>query len=395
MIRRAARNRWLAVLATFAAAAACKAQAPAAAPSIQKVTVVTVHRQDVPVVIELPGRTTAFLTAQVRARVDGIVLQRSYKEGGDVTAGQQLYQIDSRPYIAQLQSAKASLQKAQATLASARALAERYKVLVDANAVTQQDYDNAVAARAQAEAEVATGRASVALAQLNLGYTRVVSPIAGRSGLSQVTQGAYVQAGAATLMTTVQQIDRVYVDLEQSSADGLRLRRDVATGRLKLNGPEQAKVSLVLEDGTTYEQIGSLQATDVNVDQGTGSVTLRALFPNPNSVLLPGMFVRARIEGRVSQNGFLVPQAGVTHDQKGQATALIVAADGTVALRTLQTTGTQRDKWVVEGGLEEGDRVIVSGLQKVRPGATVQPVEQTATAAVAPGASDPGAAAAN
>jgi membrane fusion protein (multidrug efflux system) len=191
-----------------------------------------------------------------------------------------------------------------------------------------------------------------------------------------VTQGAYVQASAATLMTTVQQIAPIYVDLQQSSDQGLRLRRELGTGRLKPNGPDQAKVALLLEDGTEYEHTGSLEATDINVDQGTGSVTVRALVPNPDSVLLPGMFVRARIEGVLSENAFLVPQPGVTHDQQGRATALIVGPDDKVAQRTLQTAGTRGNQWIVVGGLEDGDRVIVSGLQKVRPGATVQVAEE-------------------
>jgi membrane fusion protein, multidrug efflux system len=335
----------------------------------------------VPIVVEVPGRTYAYFTAEVRARVDGIVLKRTYQEGDDVKAGQQLYQIDPAPYIAQLNSAKASLQKAQATVASTTAEAERYGILVAANAVSKQDYDNAVAAQGQAQADAAAGKAAVDTARINLGYTRVVSPISGRSGLSQVTQGAYVQASAATLMTTVHQIDPTYVDLQQSSAQGLRLRREVGTGRLKSNGLEQAKVILLLEDGTEYEHTGSLEATDISVDRGTGAVTVRAIFPNPDSVLLPGMFVRARIEDALSENAFLVRQLGVTHDQQGRATALIVGPDDKVAQRTLQTAGTRGNQWIVVGGLEDGDRVIVSGLQKVQPGVTVQVVEEKPAAA--------------
>jgi len=313
------------------------------------------------------------------------VLKREFKEGGEVKAGQRLYQIDPAPYIAALNSATASLQKAEANLASTTAQAERYKVLVAANAVSKQEYDNAVAARGQATADVATGKAAVAMAQINLGYTNVVSPITGRSGLSLVTEGAYVQASAATLMTTVQQIDPVYVDLTQSSVEGLQLRRDIASGQLKLNGPNQAKVTLALEDGTQYSSTGSLQFTDITVDQGTGSVTVRAIFPNPRFVLLPGMFVRARIEEGVKENAFLVPQVGVTHDPKGQATALVVGSDDKVAMHALQLRSTNGNQWIVEGGLEDGDRVIVAGGQKVKPGTLVKAVEaQTATAAVAP-----------
>jgi membrane fusion protein (multidrug efflux system) len=329
----------------------------------------------VPVTIELPGRTNAFLVAQVRARVDGIVLKRDFKEGGDVKTGQRLYQIDPAPYIAALNSATASLQKAEANLASTTAQAERYKVLVAANAVSKQDYDNAVAAQGQAAADVATGKAAVALAQINLGYTNVVSPIVGRSGISQVTQGAFVQASAATLMTTVQQIDPIYVDVTQSSVEGLQLRRDIVSGPLKLTGPDQAKVTLLLEDGTEYASKGSLQFSDITVDQGTGSVTVRAIFPNPRFVLLPGMFVRARIEEGVNDHAFLVPQVGVTHDPKGQATAMVVGPDNKAVVRTLSLGGTHGNAWIVTGGLNDGDRVVVTGVQKVKPGALVQAVE--------------------
>jgi membrane fusion protein (multidrug efflux system) len=368
-----------------AALGACSnAQTPAPAPQVPEVSVTTVHRASVPITTELPGRTSAYLVAQVRARVDGIVQKREFKEGSEVKTGQRLYQIDPAPYIAALNSAQASLQKAEANLASTTAQAERYKVLVAANAVSKQDYDNAVASQGQAAADVATGKAAVAMAQINLGYTNVGSPISGRSGPSLVTEGAYVQASGATLMTTVQQIDPVYVDLTQSSVEGLQLRRDIASGQLKLNGPNQAKVTLLLEDGTQYPLPGSLQFTDITVDQGTGSVTLRAIFPNPRFVLLPGMFVRARIEEGVKEDAFLVPQVGVTHDPTGQATALVVGADDKVTAHKLQLRGTSGNQWIVEGGLDDGDRVIVAGMQKAKPGTAVKAVEaQTATAAAA------------
>jgi membrane fusion protein (multidrug efflux system) len=380
------RRPLLTVVSTAVLLGACsQAQTPSAPPTPQ-VSVVTVHRTSVPVTLELSGRTTPYLVAQVRARVDGIVLKRDYKEGSDVKAGQRLYKIDSAPYIAQLNSAKASLQKAQASVAALNAQAERYKGLVATNAVSKQDYDNAVSSQGQAEADVGTGKAAVDTAQINVGYTDVVSPISGRSGISIVTEGAYVQGSAATLMTTVQQIDPIYVDVTQSSVEGLRLRRDVASGRLKLNGPDQAKVKLVLEDGNEYGETGLLVTTDITVDQTTGMVTVRALVPNPKSVLLPGMFVRARVEEGVTENAFLVPQVGVTHDQKGQATALVVGSDNKVQARTLQLAGTQGDQWIVEGGLDEGDRVIVAGVQRVQPGAVVVATEAPSGAA-APGAS--------
>jgi membrane fusion protein (multidrug efflux system) len=333
---------------------------------------VTVHRQSVPLMLELPGRTSANVVAQVRSRVDGIVIRREFKEGSDVKPGQRLYQIDPAPYAAALASAEAALQKAQANLASQNATVERYKLLVSRNAVSQQDYDNAVAAQGQAAADVGSGKAAVQIARINLGYTDVVSPISGRTGISLVTPGAYVQASQATLMTTVQQIDPIKVDLTQSSVEGLRLRSDYASGKLKLNGAEQAKVMLLLEDGTQYARAGTLQFTDITVDPSTGSVTVRALFPNPDGVLLPGMFVRARIDEGVRDNAILVPQAGVTHDQQGRATALVVGPDNKVALRTLQLAGTSGEQWIVEAGLEDGERVIVSGVQRVQPGAAVQ-----------------------
>ena len=358
------------------------AEAPPAPPAPQ-VTVVTVQPQAVPVTFELPGRTSANLVAQVRARVDGVVLKQEFKEGSVVKAGQRLYQIDPAPYIATLNSAQALLQKAQANVVSMTAQAERFKLLVARNAVSKQDYDNAVASKGQADADVASGKAAVDTAKINLGYTNVVSPITGQVGITQVTVGAYVQASQATLMTTVQQIDPIKVDLTQSSVAGLQLRNDYASGRLKLNGPGQAKVTLLLEDGSEYSRPGSLQFTDITVDPSTGTVTVRALFPNPDSVLLPGMFVRARIDEGVRQNVFLVPQVGVTHNAQGQATALVVGPDNKVAQRTLQVAGTHGDQWIVEKGLADGERVIVSGVQRVQPGAAVQVIEAQKPAPVA------------
>ncbi|MBN3725286.1 efflux RND transporter periplasmic adaptor subunit [Burkholderia sp. Ac-20379] len=366
--------RLISVAAAAVFLAACGQKQSAPPQQTPEVGVVTVQPQSVPVVSELPGRTNAFLVAQVRARVDGIVLRREFTEGGDVKAGQRLYKIDPAPYIATLNSAKATLAKAQANLASVNAQAARYKVLVAANAVSKQDYDNAVASAGQAAADVASGKAAVDTAQINLGYTDVLSPITGRIGISQVTPGAYVQASAATLLSTIQQIDPMYVDLTQSSLDGLKLRQDIQSGRIKTAGPNAAKVKLVLEDGKTYPLEGKLQFTDVTVDQTTGSVTIRAIFPNPNRVLLPGMFVRARIEEGTNDNAFLVPQIGVQHDPKGQPTALVVGADNKIVSRVLTTSGTYGQDWVVEGGLQTGDRVIVQGVGKVQPGMTVKPV---------------------
>ncbi|WP_028217812.1 efflux RND transporter periplasmic adaptor subunit [Paraburkholderia oxyphila] len=366
-------------LITFATAAvvlaACGQKQSAPPPQTPEVGVVAVQPTSVPVVSELPGRTNAFLVAQVRARVDGIVLRREFTEGAVVNAGQRLYKIDPAPYIATLNNAKATLAKAKANLVTQNALVARYKVLVAANAVSKQDYDNAVSAQGQAQADVDAGKAAVDTAQINLGYTDVLSPITGKVGISQVTPGAYVQASQATLMSTVQQMDPMYVDLTQSSLDGLKLRRDVESGRLKTNGPNAAKVTLVLEDGRTYAQQGKLQFTDVTVDQTTGSVTIRALFPNPDRVLLPGMFVRARIDEGTNDNAYLVPQVGVQHDQKGQATVLVVDGKNKVVVHPIVTSGTQGQDWVVESGLQPGDRVIVQGTEKVHPGTTVKAVD--------------------
>jgi len=365
----------LALLAATLLAGCTGGKAAPAPPQPPEVAVVTVRRTAVPVTTELPGRTSAYLMAQVRARVDGIVLKREFTEGADVKVGQRLYQVDPAPYRATLDSALAALQKAQANLAAMNAQSERYQILIGGNGVSKQEYDNAIAAQGQAAADVASGRAAVQTARINLGYTDVVSPIAGRIGPSQVTQGAYVQASAATPMATVQQIDPIYVDLNQSSVAGLQLRRDVASGRLKLNGPDQAKVTLFLEDGSQYPESGTLQFTDITVDPGTGSVTVRAIFPNPRQVLLPGMFVRARIDQGIDDTAMLVPQVGVTRNPQGQATALVVGPDDKVTSRTIQATRTLGDQWVVQGGLNAGERVIVAGVQKVQPGMVVRAVE--------------------
>jgi membrane fusion protein, multidrug efflux system len=375
--------------------AACGQKQSAPPPQTPEVGIITVQPQSVPVIAELPGRTSAYLVAQVRARVDGIVLRREFTEGDDVKQGQRLYKIDPAPYIAALNNAKATLAKAQANVATQNALVQRYKVLVAANAVSKQDYDNAVASQGQAVADVAAGKAAVDTAQINLGYTDVVAPITGRIGLSQVTPGAYVQASAATLMSTIQQLDPIYVDLTQSSVDGLKLRRQIQEGRLQTEGIHAAKVNLVLEDGRVYPEEGKLQFSDVSVDQSTGSVTVRAMFKNKDRVLLPGMFVRARIQEGTNDRALVVPQIGVTHDQKGQPTALVVDKDNKVELRQLVTSGTYGQNWVVDTGLNPGDRVIVNGVEKAKPGMQVKPVDAKLPYPVAGAAGASGAQAAS
>jgi membrane fusion protein (multidrug efflux system) len=368
-------------LAALALAACSPTRQANPQPRAPQVTVVAVQRTSVPVVVELPGRTSPYLSAQVRARVDGIVQQRSFQEGADVKANQALYQIDPAPYRVALRSAEAARQKAEANLAMTTTQAERYQILISGHAVSKQVYDTAVAAQRQAAADVASAKAAVAAAQINLGYTSVVSPITGRSGISQVTQGAYVQGGAATLLTTVQQIDPIYVDLSQPSVAGLQLRRDVASGRLTVNGSDRPKVTLTLEDGTQYPLTGTLEFSGTTVDPATGSVTVRAIFPNPKYVLLPGMFVRARFEQGVNDKALLVPVPAVSHNPQGQATALVVGADNKVVQRTVQTQNTLGDKWVVTAGLNAGERVIAAGVQKVQPGMLVQAVEAQSQAA--------------
>ncbi|WP_394778262.1 efflux RND transporter periplasmic adaptor subunit [Undibacterium sp.] len=348
--------------------AGCHSKQPDAAPAKPaEVGVLIMRYSSVPVTQYLPGRTTAYLTAQVRARVDGIIQKRSFQEGADVKANQPLYQIDAAPFHAALSSAQAAQQKAEANLATTKAQAERYKILVTANAVSKQAFDNAVSAEGQAAADVAAANAAAETARINLGYTSVTSPISGRSSISQVTQGAYVQAGSATLMTTIQQIDPIYVDLNEPSVAGTQLRRDLASGRLKSTGAEQPELTLTLEDGTPYPLKGTLQVTGTTVDTSTGSVTLRAVFPNPKYVLLPGMFVHARIEQGVNDAAFLVPASAVTHNAKGEATVLIVDADNTIAEKTVQASLTLKDQWVVTAGLQEGEKVVVTGAQKIRP----------------------------
>jgi membrane fusion protein (multidrug efflux system) len=354
---------------------ACGNKEPPPAPPPVEVAVVTLKTQSVTRTTELLGRTTAYLAAQVRARVDGIILKRSFREGADVAQGELLFRIDPAPYRAALASADAALQKAQANLVAMTAQQQRYKVLVDANAVSKQDYDNAVASAGQSQADVAAAQAALDTARINLGYTDVLAPISGRVGTAQVTEGAYVQVSAATLLATIQQIDPIYVDLNQSSADGLRLRREVAAGRIRLVGPRQTHVRLSLEDDAPYARDGTLQFTDITVDQGTGTMNVRALFPNPEHVLLPGMFVRARIEEGVDQGALLVPQVAITHDQQRHATALVVDAQNKVVLKTIVTGTAAGADWVVTSGLAPDDRVIVEGLQKIAPGQTVKPVE--------------------
>ncbi|HEX9050248.1 MAG TPA: efflux RND transporter periplasmic adaptor subunit, partial [Anaeromyxobacter sp.] len=365
-----------AALAAVAATAACgrSAAKPAASAGPVEVGVVRLEPTAVTLTRELPGRTSAFRVAEVRARVNGIVLKRFFTEGSDVKEGQRLFQIDPAPYQATLEGARAALARAEANVANARLQAKRNEELVADRVVSRQEYENTAAALKAAEADVAAAKAAVQTAQINVGYTTVTSPVSGRIGRSAVTEGAYVQAGQATLLATVQQLDPVYVDLTQSTTELMKLRRDLEAGKLQAAGAGKAKVRLVTEDGREYGVEGTLQFADVTVDPGTGSVALRALFPNPRGELLPGMFVRARLAEGVSPQAILVPQVAVTRDQKGLPTALVVNADRKVERRQLVTDRAVGDAWLVTAGVQAGDQVIVEGLQKVRPGAVVNPV---------------------
>jgi len=347
-----------------------------------EVSVVTIAPQRVELTTELPGRISPYRIADIRPQVNGILLKRLFAEGDEVQAGQQLYQIDPAPYQAAYDSAQATLAHAKAEMTSAKLLSDRDKDLVASNAVSKQDYDNAFAALQQAEADVASGNAAVETAWVNLVYTKVLSPIAGITGRS-VTEGALVTTNQTTPLVIVQQLDPIYVDIPESTSILLRLRRELASGQIKTSGDNQAPVTLTLEDASEYEQGGRLQFSEVTVDEGTGSVIMRAVFPNPKKILLPGMFVTAHLEEGFVENGILVPQQGITHNQRGEPTALVVDPDNKVELRVLKTDRAIGDKWLVADGVQAGDRVIVDGVQKVAPGATVRPTEVSSGAAPA------------
>jgi membrane fusion protein (multidrug efflux system) len=357
-----------------------KAETAAAGPAPVEVRVVTVKSQRLALATELPGRTTPFRVAEVRPQVTGVVLRRLFTEGSEVQSGQQLYQIDPQSYKATYDSTLASLERARATLASAGQLAERYRALISAAAISQQQLDDAAASERQARADVASAEAAVENAHINLIYTRVLSPISGRVGRSAFTEGALVTASQASSLATVQQLDPIYVDVTQSTTQLLQLQRALASGELAGTDAKQAVVRLTLEDGNEYAQPGRLLFSEATVDQSTGSVTLRAVFPNPNRQLLPGMFVHARLVEGVSASALLVPQQGVARNQQGRPTALIVDSIGKVELRNLEVDRAIGDQWLVRAGLKAGDQVIVEGVQKARPGAVVRAVQaQTAS----------------
>jgi membrane fusion protein (multidrug efflux system) len=352
---------------------ACRHPPPPAPPPVE-VGVLTLATTAVPMTEELPGRVSAFFVAQVDARVSGIVEKRFFHEGAMVRRGELLYLIAPAPYEASLQLAQGTLASAEANVVSTRALADRYARLVGSGAVNKQDYDNAVASYHAYQGQVLSDQGNVRTAKINLGYTRVTSPITGRIGISHVTEGAYVQDGMATLLATVQQLDRVYVDVVQTSVALTHLKRDLTNGKLTSDGSGQIRVKLLEEDGSEYPEVGQLQLADVTVSTSTSTVMIRSIFPNPSQELLPGMFVRALLDRGVKPDAILVPQLAVTHNVKGQSTALVVGPDGKVELRTLQTSRAVGNQWLVDDGLKPGDRLVVEQLQSVHPGMVVKPV---------------------
>jgi membrane fusion protein (multidrug efflux system) len=339
----------------------------ASAAKIPTVGIVTITPQAAALDTELPGRTTAKTLAEVRPQVNGIILKRLFTEGSDVKAGQPLYQIDPATY-------RANLESAAANLTALKLKAERYQQLVAIDAVGRQDYDDAVSALKQAQATLDTAR-------INLGYTRVLAPVSGRIGKSAVTEGALVTADQATALSTIQVLDPIYVDVTRSSGELLQLKRELASGAIKRAGDAAARVRLILEDGSVYPQEGKLQFTDVTVDPSSGTVTLRAEFPNPQHDLLPGMFVRARLVEGVNEQAILVSQDAISHNDKGEAVAMVLGAGDKVEARVVQTPRTIGNRWLVSQGLKPGDRLIVDGLQYIRPGMVVKavPAQPTGT----------------
>ena len=358
------------VVALFALTGCDNATPPAQQHAAQEVGVVTLQSQPLSIVSTLTGRTAASLTAEVRPQVGGIIQKRLFTEGDTVKAGQALYQIDPASYRATFDEADASLKQAQYLVESDCQKARRYALLVKDNGVSQQDADDAKSTCAQDRASVSAKQAARESARINLNWTTVTSPIAGRIGISSVTPGALVTAEQTTALATVRGLDTMYVDLTRTSSDLLRLRKQALASNDSTLG-----VTLTLEDGSTYSETGKLALTEVSVDEATGSVTLRAVFPNPHQQLLPGMFVRARVNEGVMDDAILAPQQGITRDNKGNATALVVTKENKVEQRSVETSDTYGDKWLVLKGLQNGDKLIVEGTDKVAPGASVNAVE--------------------
>jgi membrane fusion protein (multidrug efflux system) len=381
------------ILAASLSLAGCGKKKPAAPPPSgpPEVGIIVVKQEKASLTTELSGRTAAHMIAEVRPQVSGIIKKRLFTEGSDVKAGQLLYQIDPATYEAAFASARASQARVEASLVSVRLTEERYRDLVKIKAVSQQDYDNAFAALKQAEADLAFAKAAVETARINLAYTKIVAPISGRIGRSTITDGALVTANQPAALATIQQMDSVYVDVTQTSADLLKLKQNLSNGVMKKSAT--AQIRLLLEDGSKYPLAGTLKFSEVTVDQSTGSVTLRAVFPNPNQTLLPGMFVRAILEEGINENAILIPQRGVTRNPKGDAVVMTIGAEEKVEPRPIKVIRTVGDSWLVSEGLKVGDRVILEGLQKARPGTVVKAVPFGSAPVAAPtGAAQPAAA---
>jgi len=351
---------------------ACEKKQPQTA--VPEVSVITVETGEVILTTELPGRTSSYRVAEIRPQVSGIILKRYFTEGSNVKAGDVLYQIDPAPFQAALDNARAALAKAEATLPSIKARLDRYEELVKVNAISKQEYDDIKAQYEQALSEIKYWKAQVRLAQINLGYTKITAPISGRIGKSNVTEGALVTAYQQMELTRIQQLDPIYVDIPQSTKELKELEKKLAEGRLKYAGKEQNKVKLILEDGTIYPLEGTLQFKDVTVDPTTGSVILRAIFPNPKGVLLPGMFVRAIIKEGINKKAILIPQQAVFRDPKGSPFVYIVDKDSKVQIRPIVIDRAIEDNWLVSEGVSVGEKVIVEGFQRIMPGAAVKAV---------------------
>lgn len=341
------------------------------APEVQ---VMTLQPQALPMSTDLPGRTSAYRVSEVRPQVAGIILKRTFVEGSDVNAGDVLYQIDPAPFNATFNNAKAAVAEAKANASIAQATLNRYRPLLGTRYISRQDYDQAAATAAQTRAAVEAAQAALESARINLSWSTLTSPISGRVGRSSVTEGALVQASQADALATVQQLDPLYVDVTQSSQDFLRLQQELASGRLQQQAGK-ARVNVLLADGSTYPESGTLAFSDVTVDQTTGSITLRAIVPNPHHNLLPGMFVRVRLEEGVNPQALLIPQRAVTRTPHGDPTAMVVTSDNKVEVRTLNLSQTVGDNWLVAGGIAPGERVITSGVQRAQPGMQVKPVD--------------------